>query len=93
MGSDSDCSGILIESSAKDIDTNMADWKVIAPISGNIETISGPAAQDRPGAHEWAVWKGQAANKAEALQRAEGADSRVDLVWMRIRYESDLDIR
>jgi len=36
----------------------MAYWKVIALINGDIEAISGPAAQDRPGAHEWMVWQG-----------------------------------
>jgi len=36
----------------------MADWKVITLVSGNIEAVSGPAAQDRPGAHEWIVWEG-----------------------------------
>ena len=43
---------------------HMANWKVIALVSGNIEAISGPAAQDRPGAHEWTVWQGPAADKA-----------------------------
>ena len=69
----------------------MTDWKVIALISGNIEAVSGPAAQDRPRTHEWIVWEGQAANKAEALQSAEKADPKVDLEWMRIRYEQDLN--
>ena len=32
-------------------------------------------------------------DKAEALQCAEKADPRVDLEWMRIRYERDLDVR
>ena len=32
------------------------------------------------------------ADKAEALQSAEKADPRVDLEWMRIRYERDLDL-
>jgi hypothetical protein len=71
----------------------MANWKVIALVSGNIEAVSGPAAQDRPGTHEWLVWERQAADKAEALQSAEKTDPRVDLEWMRIRYESDLDAR
>ena len=71
----------------------MANWKVIALINGEIEAISGPAAQDRPGAHEWTVWEGTAADKGEALQSAEKADSRVDLEWMHIRYERDLNIR
>jgi hypothetical protein len=69
----------------------MAYWKVIALVSGNIEAVSGPAAQDRPGAHEWMVWQGTAADKAEALQSAGKADHRVDLEWMRIRYERDFD--
>jgi hypothetical protein len=71
----------------------MANWKVIALVSGNIEAVSGPAVQDRPRAHEWMVWEGQAADKAEALKCAEKADPRVDLEWMRIRYERDLDRR
>ena len=71
----------------------MANWKVIALVSGNIEAASGPAAQDRPETHEWIVWEGPAADKAEALKCAEKAYPRVDLEWMRIRYERDLDIR
>ena len=71
----------------------MAHWKVIALVSGNIEAVSGPAAQGRPGTHEWIVWEGQASDKAEALQSAEKADPTVDLEWMRIRYERDLDVR
>jgi hypothetical protein len=71
----------------------MANWKSIALVSGNIEAVSGPAAQGRPGTHEWIVWEGQAADKAEALQCAEKADPRVDLEWMRIRYERDLNNR
>ena len=71
----------------------MANWKVIALVNGEIEAVSGPAAQDRPGAHEWTVWEGTAADKGEALQSAEKADSRADLEWMRIRYERDLNVR
>jgi hypothetical protein len=71
----------------------MANWKVIALINGDIEAVSGLAAQDRPGAHEWMVWQGKAADKAEALQSAEKADPRVDLEWMRICYEADLNNR
>jgi hypothetical protein len=71
----------------------MANWKVIALVSGNIEAVLGAAAQNRSGTHEWVVWEGPAADKAEALQCAEKADPRVDLEWMRIRYERDLDIR
>jgi hypothetical protein len=71
----------------------MADWKVIALVNGDIEAVSGLAAQDRPIAHEWIVWQGKAAGKAEALESAEKADPRVDLEWMRIRYERDLDKR
>jgi hypothetical protein len=83
----------LVKYLERNIDNHMANWKVIALVSGNIEAISGPAAQDRPGAHEWIVWQGQAADKAEALQSAEKADPRVDLEWMRIRYERDLNVR
>jgi len=75
------------------IDNHMAHWKVIALVSGNIDAVSDPAAQDRPGAHEWMVWQGEAADKAEAFQSAERADPRVDLEWMRIRYERDLTVR
>ncbi len=71
----------------------MANWKVITLVSGNIEAVSGPGAQDRPGAHEWIVWEGLADDKAEALKSAEKADPRVDLEWMRIRYEDNLDSR
>ena len=74
-------------------DNHMAHWRVIALVSGNIEAVSGPATQARPGAHEWIVWEGQAADKAEALKCAEKADPRVDLEWMRIRYERDLHKR
>jgi hypothetical protein len=83
----------LVKYTARDIDNHMANWKVIALVSGNIEAVPGPAAQDRPGAHEWIVWEGQAADKAEALQSAEKADHRVDLEWMRVRYERDLSER
>ena len=38
----------------------MANWKVIAAINGDIEAVPGPAAQDRPGAHEWMIGEGQA---------------------------------
>jgi hypothetical protein len=63
-----------------------AYWNIIALINGDIEAVSGPAGQDRPGAHEWIVWQGPAADKGEALQSAEKADPRVYLEWMRIRY-------
>jgi hypothetical protein len=71
----------------------MANWKVVALVSGNIEAVSGSAAQNRPELHEWTVWEGSAPDKAEALQCAEKADPRVDLEWMRIRYEPDLSAR
>ncbi len=65
----------------------MAHWKIIETVSGNIEAVSGLAAQHRPGAHESLVWEGEATDKAEALKCAEKADPRVDLEWMRIRHE------
>ena len=58
----------LVKYTARNIDNDMANWKVIETVSGNIEAVSGPVAQDRPGTHEWTVWEGQAADKAEALQ-------------------------
>ena len=75
------------------INNPMANWKVIEIVSGNIEAVSGLAAETRPGTHERTVWKGEAADKAEALKCAEKADRRVDLEWMRIRHERDLNIR
>jgi hypothetical protein len=69
----------------------VANWKVIALINGDTQAVTGPAAQDRAGTHEWTVWQGPAADKAEALQSAEKTDPRVDLEWMRIRYERDLN--
>ncbi len=83
----------LVKYIVRDIENYMADWKVIALVSGDIEAVSGPAAQGRPVTHEWIVWEGQASDKAEALKCAEKADPRVDLEWMRIRYERDLDVR
>lgn len=76
-----------------DIDNHMVNWKVIALVKGDVEAVSGPAAQDRPGAHEWIVWEGPAGDKVEALQSAEKADPRDDLEWMRICYERDLNMR
>jgi hypothetical protein len=81
----------LIKYIERCIDNHMATWKVIETVSGNIETVSGPAAHGRPGKHESMVWEGEAADKAEALKCAEKADPRVDLVWMRIRNEKDLN--
>ena len=72
------------------MDNHMATWKVIALINDEIEAVTGTDAQDRPGAHEGMVWQGTAADKGEALQSAGKADPRVDLEWMRIRYERDL---
>jgi hypothetical protein len=83
----------LVKYTPRSIDSHMVTWKVIETVSGNIEAVSGPTAQNRPGTHEWTVWEGQAADKAEALKFAEKADPRVDLEWMRIRHERDLDIR
>ena len=81
---------ILLEYMEKNMDNHMSSWKVIALINDEIEAVSGLDAQDRPGLHEEMVWQGAAADKGEALQSAEKADPRVDLEWMRIRYERDL---
>jgi hypothetical protein len=50
----------LLKYIARNIDNHMTNWKVIALVSGDIEAVSGPAAQDRPGTHEWIVWQGKA---------------------------------
>jgi hypothetical protein len=71
----------------------MANWNLVALVSGNIEAVSGLAAQACREAHEWIVWEGQAGDKAQALLFAEKADPRVDLQWMRIQYKRDLDGR
>jgi hypothetical protein len=84
---------ILVKYIGRSIDSHMATWKVIEIVSGNIEAVSGTAAEHRPSQHEFLVWEGEAAHKAEALQSAEKADPRVDLEWMRIRYERDLNVR
>ena len=75
------------------INNHKATWKVIETVSGNIEAVSGPAAQHRPGTHEWLVWEGKATDEGNALRCAEEADLRVDLKWMRIRHEMDFEIR
>ena len=63
------------------------------PRSAYEESTASLLASPRPGTHLWTVWEGPAVDKAEALKCAEKADPRVDLEWMRIRYERDLDIR
>jgi hypothetical protein len=75
------------------MDNHNSSWKVIALINQDIEAVSGSAAEDRPGVHEEVVWQGNAADKGEALQCAERADPRVDLEWMRLRYERDFNMR
>jgi hypothetical protein len=42
----------LLKYILRNIDNPMTYWKVIALVSGNIEAVSGLAAQDRPGTHE-----------------------------------------
>jgi hypothetical protein len=49
----------LVKYFVRDIENYMADWKVIALVSGNIEAVSGPAAQGQPGTYEWIVGRGQ----------------------------------
>ena len=63
----------LLEYMVRNMDNHMSSWKVIALINDEIEAVSGPAAQDRPGVHVEMVWEGTAADNGEALQRAEKA--------------------
>ena len=58
----------LVKYTVRTIDNRMANWKVIETVSGNIEAVSGPPAECRPGQHEFLVWEGPAADKAEAIQ-------------------------
>lgn len=60
----------------------MANCRVIALVSSSIEAVSGQAAQDRPGAHEWIEWEGAPADRVEALQSTEKADPGVEPEWM-----------
>jgi hypothetical protein len=46
----------LVKYLVRNIDNPLANWKVIALVSGNVEAVSGPAAEGRPGTHEWIVW-------------------------------------
>jgi len=63
----------------------MANWKVIALVSGNIEAVSGPAAQGRPRTHEWIVWEGPAADKAETFGSLMWHLSRIRIAFGRRR--------
>ena len=83
----------LCSNTVRNINNPMANWKVIVLISGNIEAVSGPAAHNPTRTHLWLVRQGKVPDKAEALQSAEKADPRVDLEWMRIRYERHLSYR
>jgi hypothetical protein len=60
----------LLKHKVRNIENSLADWKVIVLISGNIEAVSGPAAQDRPGAHEWIVWEGVGKPQFRAAEAA-----------------------
>ena len=63
----------LVKYLVRNIDNPMAIWKVIATISGNIEAVSGAAAQGRPGTHKWTLWQGPAVGYAEALRQLDVA--------------------
>ena len=63
----------------RNIDNHMANWKVIALVSSDVDALAGPAAQGRPGNHEWVVWQEPTADKAEALQSAASTGPMVDL--------------
>jgi hypothetical protein len=48
-----------------EVDNHMTNGKVIAPVNGDFEAVSAPAAHDRPQAHERIIWERVAADKAE----------------------------
>ena len=52
---------------------HMANWKVIALVSGNIEAVSGPAAQDRPGPRSELSGKGQPLTKLDSVPAGRGS--------------------
>jgi hypothetical protein len=76
----------LVKYTSRSIDSHMVTWKLIETVSGNMEAVSGPAAQDRPGTHECIVWEGHAADKAEALKCAEKADPGVMPIGIAQRF-------
>ena len=55
----------LLKCTVRYNENHTATWKVLALVNGEIEAVSGPAAHDRPGAHEWIVWQGPAPDKLE----------------------------
>ena len=72
--------------------SNLKDeWKVIELISGQIAALSGVEALEHPRQHEQVIWKGAAEGATEALRQASNADRRVDLKYMRIRHEMELE--
>jgi hypothetical protein len=60
----------LVKYISRSIDSHMTTWKVIETVRGNIEAVSGPEAQRRPGQHEFLVWEGEATDKTEVLKCA-----------------------
>jgi hypothetical protein len=68
------------------------DWKVIEVISGQIAAYSGADALEHTRQHEHVIWQGAADGANDALRQASNADRRVDLKYMRIRHEMELEL-
>jgi len=66
-------------------------FKVIETVSGSLTAVHSRETEGRPGAHESLIWQGEASDMLEALRKAAEADPRVDLRYMRIRHEKDLE--
>lgn len=70
---------------------DMMIFKVIETVSGSLTAVHSREAEGRPRSNESLIWQGEASDKLEALKKATEADSRVDLRYMRIRHERDLE--
>ena len=67
------------------------EGKVIELISGQIAAYSGAEALEHPGQHEQLIWQGPTDAVNDALLQACNVDRRVDLKYMRIRHEMELE--
>lgn len=74
-----------------DVSNLKDEWKVIELISGQIAAYSGAEALEHPRQHEQVIWRGAADGARDALRQASNADRRVDLKYMRIRHEMELE--
>lgn len=74
-----------------DVSNLKDEWKVIELINGQIAAHSGAEALEHPRQHEQVIWQDAAEGANDALRRTSNADRRVDLKYMRIRHEMELE--